>query len=119
MTERDLLGPIFDPPSGGLARLRRAAETNQRTPKIRIIRWASAGGLVTVFVILGLWLWNPGPSFQQRAIRNAVTRAVAGSPKTDFQGAAFMEVPTHRPDVRILLVARLPSPPSVARTRSD
>jgi len=119
MTERDHLGPMLDPPSGGLARLRHVVETNQRTPRIRTARWAAAGGLVAVFALLELWLWNPGLSFQQQAIRRAVTRAVAGSPKTDFQGAGYMEVPTHRSDVRILLVARLPSSPSVAKTRSD
>lgn len=119
MTERDLLGPMLDPPSGGLARLRRTVETNKRAPTTRTARWAAAGGLAAGLTLLGLFLWKPGPSPQQQAIRQAVTQAVAGSSNTDFQGAAYVEVPTHRPDVRILLVASLPSSQSAAKPPSD
>lgn len=109
MTEPNLLGPQLEPPHGGLARLQQAVRQQQRIRGFRPGYWI-AGAATAGLVALAVLVWNHNMS-RQRQIHEAVRQALIAAPKTHFDNAAYIELPSHRQDVRILLIGSL-SPPN-------
>ena len=114
MTETHLLGPELEPARGGLARLRQAVEHNHRSPRLRGGYWLAAG-LAAGLILLAVFVpWrNPG----QHRIREAVQSALAVSATTRFKNAAYTEIPSQDPNVRILLVGSLRPPQQDPKSR--
>ena len=104
MTEPKLLGPELEPSRGGLARLQQTIH-QQDTRGFRSGYWIAAA-LTAGLVTLSVFIWQHGTN-QQRQIHQAVQEALATPPKTYFENAAYIELPSHRRNVRILLVASL------------
>ncbi len=105
MTELHPLGPELEPPHGGLARLQHAVEGTRKAPRPGSGYWIAAGlaaGLVLLSILVP-WHTPPG----QQRIREAVKETLTVSTKTRFKNAAYTEIPSRDPHVRILLVGSL------------
>lgn len=108
MTETHPLGPELEPPRGGLSRLQRAVEHEHRSPGLPGGYWLAAG-LAAGLILLAIFVpWRTPPG--QQRIHEAVRSALAVSATTHFRNAAYTEIPSHSPDVRILLVGSLGPP---------
>ncbi|MGH8271354.1 MAG: hypothetical protein ACRESG_03390 [Gammaproteobacteria bacterium] len=104
MTEPNLLGPELEPSRGGMTRLQQAIQQSDSSG-FRPGYWIGAA-LTASVVALSVFIWQHGTS-RQSQIHQAVQEALASPPKTYFDNAAYMELPSHRRNVRILLVGSL------------
>ena len=115
MTETHLLGPDLEPLRDGLARLQRAVEDKRRSPRLPGGYWLAAG-LAAGLILLAVFVpWRTPPG--QQRIHEAIRSALTVPSKTAFKNAAYTEIPSHRKDVRILLVGSLGPPPQGAKGR--
>ncbi len=108
MTESNILGPDLEPPHGGLERLRHEVRRKNKLRLTRPAYWILAGlaaGLVALLVLV----WVPMSGGRQQ-VRQAVAQALKARPETRFKDAAYIEIPSHRHDVRILLLGSLSHP---------
>lgn len=106
MTESNFLGPDLEPPRGGLGRLQQTVKGKHK------VRWAGPAywipaGLVAGVAALLLVIWVQKPRAERR-IHQAVAQAFATRPETHFNNTGYIEIPSHRHDVRILLLGSLP-----------
>ena len=108
MNEPDLFGPLLEPPTGGLERLRRSMAQRRRVPRFHGRYWLSAGLAMSVVVLIAvsMLIWGRGTNREEQ-IHEAIQQALAPSAKTYFTNAGYKEIQTGDSNVRILVVASL------------
>jgi hypothetical protein len=116
MRELEALLPDLEPPAGGLARLQRRTQANQRARHAPHSAWWSLAFGAGALALLTL-TWLPGfVAHQQRtaALTRALQQVLAAPPPVDgirvVHGAA-LQLPGAQANVRIYLVQSDPTSP--------
>lgn len=104
MTEPNALGPKLEPPRGGLLRLQQAVR-HQETRRFHTRNWVTAG-LAASLVVLVVVIAGRN-AMRQHRIDLAVRQALTAPPETHFDNGAYLTLPSHGRNARILLVASL------------
>lgn len=94
------------PPPGGMERLMRALAEPQRSRRPWVLTFAAACSACLAF-----WLGIYIHAAPQRAFEQSLREALAQSVAADEGVMPLQELPSSRPDVRIVLVAFQPVPP--------
>ena len=106
MSESAYLGPKLAPPRGGLQRLQQAVG-QQTLRHFHLRSWVAAGVTASLIALsLAVVLRN---AVQQHRLDIAVRQALTAAPQTHFKNGAYQELPSSNPNVKILLVGRLPT----------
>ena len=111
MNEANPLGPILEPPVGGLQRLKHSVTGHRTVPAFRTGYWTAAGAVMSAAMVIALsmLLWGHGTGRAEK-IHEAVRQALAPPARTYFTNAGYTEIPTGNSHVRILVVASLDKP---------
>lgn len=113
MNEPNFLGPLLEPPTGGVERLRRSIAQGRRVPRFHGRYWLAAGLAISVAVLVtvSMLIWGRGTNREDQ-IHEAIQQALAPSAKTYFTNAGYKEIQTGDSNVRILVVALLKKMPN-------
>jgi hypothetical protein len=103
------LGPELSPPRGGLSRLQHSIQKPHRHRALIKIWAPIATAAALLALALFLWLPRSNPQYQ---IQHAVQESLSSPTHTHFDNAAYITLASHRRDVRILIIARLPKTPN-------
>lgn len=116
MSDDELWRPL--PPSdGGLARLRHRIEAREAQAPAR--RGARTFALATLAIALvaGIGFGEYARSLPQRRFEHALRAAIAALPSHEPEKGIARELPSSRPDVRILVLAPATPSPSPSPSR--
>jgi len=117
MTESTTLGPKLKPPPGGLLRLQRAVQQRE-IKRSHTKNWVVAG--ITASVLAAAVLIVSHDIARQRQITRALQQALTAPPQTHFDNGAYVSLPSHDKNVRILLIGSLsPAVPANTESTSD
>lgn len=111
MSDEEIWRPL-PPSNGGLARLRHRIEARQAQAFAR--RGARTFALATLAIVLvaGIGFGEYARSLPQRRFEHALRAAIAQLPSQEPEKGIARELPSSRPDVRILVLATATTSPS-------